>query len=391
MKSKLFYFAFLLCSIVSFSQTTFTVNDINYKVTSTAASNTVEVNGGSVSSALLNIPDEVVFESVTYAVTSIGDLAYDLTPVSTFFAPKLSEIGFFRGNLVDLQPRRNVFEYELNSALFTDHAKKLRIIALPPGTAMKYTGDGLPDFPDGTMISKTFYYIADERDLNSTKQIIETRVLLKRNGDWITGNYLWNADMTDAILTDEGHSVAVDYTDINGVAVSIGYKVPDNQGSCVECHQKRGSSDPDDIRKVTPIGPKLRNINKIVKGNNQLQNLIDMQWIVDISDPNVVTPLPDWKDKTLPLKNRTLAYIEVNCAHCHSPGGFCDQPFYDYDFSFGPGELAPGYTHKEVINHIRSNMSIIDNGKIYMPKLGTTVIDTEALDMIRAYSTSLGN
>src|SRR5690606_19599625 len=97
----------------------------------------------------------------------------------------------------NLQPTIYAFEYKLNTSLFTDYAHKQRLIALPAGTTMTFDGDGLPMFPDNTVIAKTFFYNIDDRDQSLGKIIIETRILIKINGVWETGDYRWNEDQTD--------------------------------------------------------------------------------------------------------------------------------------------------------------------------------------------------
>ena len=64
---------------------------------------------------------------------------------------------------------------------------------MPEGEAMQYNNNSLlPIFPDNTLISKTFYYYEDESNTDSNKIIIETRVLIKTEGTWKVGEYLWN-------------------------------------------------------------------------------------------------------------------------------------------------------------------------------------------------------
>jgi sirohydrochlorin ferrochelatase len=51
-----------------------------------------------------------------------------------------------------------VVPYDLNSALFTDYAFKLRAAYLPAGKQVGYKADGTLDFPIGSARFKTFYY-----------------------------------------------------------------------------------------------------------------------------------------------------------------------------------------------------------------------------------------
>ena len=55
-----------------------------------------------------------------------------------------------------------IFEYALNTTSFNDHAKRQRLIALLSGEQMISSGDGLPNLPDNTIISKTFYCNFDD-------------------------------------------------------------------------------------------------------------------------------------------------------------------------------------------------------------------------------------
>ena len=67
----------------------------------------------------------------------------------------------------------------LATPLFTDYAVKDRFILLPKGKAAKYTGSGLPEFPDSTIIIKNFAYNNEQHQ----KIMIETRMLVKNPSD----------------------------------------------------------------------------------------------------------------------------------------------------------------------------------------------------------------
>ena len=46
---------------------------------------------------------------------------------------KLSKYNFFEGKIADLKPGKNVYEYKLNNALFSDYSYKKRFIYFPEG------------------------------------------------------------------------------------------------------------------------------------------------------------------------------------------------------------------------------------------------------------------
>ena len=72
------------------------------------------------------------------------------------FPERLSEWHLLEQSDGKLTPNEGVTPYDLNSALFSDYAHKLRTIVLPPGTSIRY-GDDAFEFPVGTVITKTFY------------------------------------------------------------------------------------------------------------------------------------------------------------------------------------------------------------------------------------------
>ncbi|MBT4371628.1 MAG: hypothetical protein HOD10_02380, partial [Candidatus Marinimicrobia bacterium] len=45
--------------------------------------------------------------------------------------PKLSDYGFFLGNMADQNPASGVMPYDVSAKLFTDYALKSRFIVLP--------------------------------------------------------------------------------------------------------------------------------------------------------------------------------------------------------------------------------------------------------------------
>ncbi|WP_250434566.1 fibronectin type III domain-containing protein [Hanstruepera flava] len=289
------------------------------------------------------------------------------------FTTNLSDMYIYQGNMNDLNPSPYVFEYDLNTPLFTDYAHKQRLIALPPGTTMDYVDDGFPDFPDNTVITKSFYYLNDERDASQGKYIIETRVLIKIEGNWQLGNYKWNNDQTDAVLDDTSSHVLVDYIDANGTTQQVDYVIPSAQ-QCFDCHSNAGEE--------TPIGPKLRTMNF----NNQLQDFINAGHLGNLTDPSTVATLPDWSDDVnYTLEERARAYFDINCAHCHQDGGFCEFQ----------SQLRLTYETPFAESYIQERSSSIDNRMrnynegFSMPLIGTTMVHNEGYALIYEYLNSL--
>lgn len=305
----------------------------------------------------------------------------DMTPaqdpqVIAEFRPNLSELNLFTGNLGDLNMSSRVFEYQLNTPLFTDYAHKQRIIALPSGTSMTYVDDGFPVFPENTVIAKTFYYNNDETNLNLGKTIIETRILIKRNGTWELGNYKWNNDQTDATLDTDGGTRNVSWINANGASQTVNYEIP-NSADCFTCHSNAGEE--------TIIGPRLRTMNFNIDGVNQLQTFINQNLLIELSNPNNISSLPNWEDTSLSLEDRARAYLDINCAHCHIPGGFCENEStldLAYETSLQDSNII---VRKASINARISNYI----PQFSMPYIGTSTIHTEGVALLQAYLNTL--
>ncbi|MCF0075305.1 c-type cytochrome [Dyadobacter sp. CY261] len=288
--------------------------------------------------------------------------------------PRLSDYAIFNGNASDLVPNADYKLYELASTLFTDYAEKQRLIKVPAGKTIKAVNDGLPDFPDGTVIVKTFYYFHDKRDISKGKNIIETRLLIKKDNHWKVGVFKWNREQTDAILFTSGDYQSVNWIGLDGKANVISYRFPSN-ADCRTCHQ----SDDD----VVPIGPKIRNLNINVARNgvsvNQLTHLAD-EGVLNRVKPTWFSVLPDYHNTSLSVEHRARAYLEVNCAHCHSDGGFAGnrRPRFGYEYSL---------QSSNILAEKATMVQRMGNGQ--MPKLGNTVLDKEGTDLVIKYLNSL--
>jgi uncharacterized repeat protein (TIGR03806 family) len=288
----------------------------------------------------------------------------------------LSELNIYIGDLNELNISPRAFEYKLSTPLFTDYSHKQRIIALPENTSMEYDGDGLPIFPDNTVIAKTFFYNLDDRDLSLGRTIIETRILLKIDGEWETGDYKWNEAQTEAVLDQAGSQLPIEWIDANGTSNSITYKIPSN-ADCATCHNT--------YDRTKPIGPKLRTLNFEIDGVNQLEQFIANDQLTGVSSSASVRNLPNWEDSAVSLESRARAYMDINCAHCHIPGGHCEEEStlnLAYETSLTESNIV------ERNFSISYRISFVSEG-LSMPFIGTTILHTEGVELIQSYLDTL--
>lgn len=307
------------------------------------------------------------------------------------FKEKLSDYGFFTGPLKNLAPTNRLINYELATPLFSDYSVKDRFIYLPQGQHMKYVSDGLPEFPDSTIIIKNFAYI----NKNHEKVMIETRLLVKDPADqnWKVMAYLWNKEQTDAEKFIIGKKIPIELQDNQGQIITTNYQVP-NTNDCKSCHVNNS--------KLTPIGPKLRNLNFTRNGEtiDQLTQWASAGEITGLPPANKITRLPDFRDSVhFSLEERARAYLDVNCAHCHTKGGdaYNTGLFLEYEqhdpnalgimkspVSAGGGaggmnfDIVPGKASSSILAY---RMNSTEPGTA-MPELARTLIHKEGVDLV---------
>jgi len=310
-----------------------------------------------------------VFLFVTHSCTK-----EEVATISDNFPSKLSGMGVFQNQLSDLTPTGDYTFYELSTELFSDYSEKQRLIKLPPGEQLIKMDDGLPSFPDGTVLVKTFYYWKDKRTPALGKQIVETRFLRKENDDWKVAVYKWNEEQTEGFLLTSGFDEPFNWIDENGTAKVTTYHIP-STFECITCHISDG--------KFEPIGPKLYNLNTSVeRGGLDLNQLLYFQQngLINSFNISLVDNLPTYMDQSLSIEKRGRAYMEVNCSHCHAPGGFSDYLKLDLRFHTLIGETG-------IVDGKSKMIDQVSNGS--MPYLGTSILDDEGVQVIIDYVNSL--
>jgi uncharacterized repeat protein (TIGR03806 family) len=234
-------------------------------------------------------------------------------------APKetLSEYRFFTGALAKQVPQDGVMPYALNTPLFSDYAEKLRFVKIPVGQPVAYNSDNVLDFPVGTTLIKTFYYPVDARDAAKGRRLMETRLLLHEASGWKALEYIWNDEQTEAYLEVAGDTKPVAWIDAKGQSQSLVYSMP-NLNQCKGCHNKN--------EKMTPIGPSVRQLNGELNygetTENQLAHWQETGLLTSMPALETIPKLPKWNDATAgTIESRARAWLDINCAHCHSPSG----------------------------------------------------------------------
>jgi uncharacterized repeat protein (TIGR03806 family) len=314
----------------------------------------------------------------------------------------LSEYGFFQGNIADQKPIESIVPYTLNTPLFSDYAEKFRFIQLPKDSIVAYNANEVLDFPVGTTIIKTFYFPIDFRQPEKGRKLIETRLLIHEKTGWKALEYVWNEDQTDAFLEVAGEAKQINYVDVNGKKQIHSYSIP-NLNQCKGCHNRS--------EKMMPIGPSVRQLNGDYNygetTENQLVHWKKLNKINNLPEIKVCPKTPVWnKPETGSLDERTRAYLDINCAHCHNPSGPAMTSGLNLSVhetnetalginkspvAAGRGsgnrdfDIVKGQPDKSILTY---RMESTDSGEM-MPEVGRKLVHKEGVALVREWIKSL--
>lgn len=331
-------------------------------------------------------------------------------------------------HLLDVQDgsllwREDALPYDLNTPLFTDYAHKLRTVWVPQGTSADYREDQHFEFPVGTVFTKTFYYPTRDGELLRTNsyerdfdkrgldldnvQLIETRILVKRETGWEGLPYVWDERQTEARLKITGDIKALSLTEGRDTA-SFNYVVP-NKNECASCHASNHTN-----KEIVPIGPKARHLNKRYKHYKYGESDQLAAWrqagLLKNAPEHVVHAAPSaalWKAGASDnLAYRARSYLDINCGHCHNPVGPADTSglFLQLEeermrrlgvckppIAAGRGaeglsvSIYPGKPSKSIMV---SRMQTTDPAKM-MPELGRSLVHKEGVELVASWIASL--
>ncbi len=311
-------------------------------------------------------------------------------------APRLADYRLFT-DAGGRHPNAGLTPYALNTPLFSDYAEKQRFLYLPPGAKARYRPTGALDLPVGATLVKTFAYPADFRRPDEKVRYLETRLLIHKSSGWVALTYVWNAEQTNAVLKRAGARLDVAFTDTHGQARTVDYAVP-NQNQCKECHQLD--------KRLTPIGPKARNLNGDFPyadgAENQLAHWTRLGLLTGAPKPGAAPRTARWDDPDEPLDARARAYLDANCAHCHNPRAAASNSGLSLTLEEtrrtalgigkhpvaagrGSGDLSvgidPGHPDASILAY---RMASTEPG-VMMPELSRSITHEEGLALIRQW------
>jgi len=227
---------------------------------------------------------------------------------------RLSETGVFT-SLATLAPAAGLIEYDLNQPFWSDGASKRRFLALPDGTRIGFAATGAWSFPTGTLLVKHFELELTEGVPGSARRL-ETRLLVRTASGWQGFTYRWNPDGTDAVLLSGRETETISVSVPGGGTREQVYEYP-SRTDCLVCHNDAAGF---------ALGIATRQLNRDfaypAATDNQLRSLDHIGLFAGaIGAPAQYDAFAAADDAGRGLDERARAYLHVNCASCHRPGG----------------------------------------------------------------------
>lgn len=322
--------------------------------------------------------------------------AVQVPPEGEFF-DQLSEYGLAISGEHGFAPAQQLIKYEVTNSLFSDYSIKERYVYIPEGQSAHLRTDGHFEWPEGSILVKNFCY--GEEQVGEDR-IMETRLLIKGSADWRAISYQWDENYTDAKKSKLGDIVAMEINQ-GDEKLSFDYIIP-NKNQCKSCHNAN--------EKIEPIGFKLANLDRKIKldGNevSQVDHLVRQGIIKLNQEIDLPETMVAYSDSSADIQDRALAYLDLNCGHCHRPNGpgntsglylqynetrsnhlgICKPPVAAGKGAGGRSfDIQPGDAEQSILYY---RMLTQDPGEM-MPELGRSLVHKEGLKLIKEWIENL--
>lgn len=377
------------------------------------------------------------------------------------FPRNLSETGLLT-SVAGHRVHPGLMPYDVNAPLWSDGAYKERFLYLPSkpaevdgkGSAKPQASGRLIPFdltsddrgwnlPDGTIAVKSFALPvgvppsggAPAKAGTPTRHWIETRLLVKQQGEWVGYSYAWNDEQTEATLVEAAgldrkygsqtwhypsrtecmvcHSRAANYMlglttlqfnkshDYGGVQVNQ-LEVLEALGALkVNYPGERQAALKEELKR---LGKPESEINAELATAGATRGQREPKPSSLLTQPGEYYPkLVDPYDAKADLTARVKSYLHANCAQCHVEAGggnaqmqlswstpldkmkLVDVSPVHHKFDLAdPKLVAPGDPQRSILLH-----RISTRGRGQMPQLATNVVDQPAVELIREWIKSL--
>jgi uncharacterized repeat protein (TIGR03806 family) len=316
-------------------------------------------------------------------------LDYSTNLTGTPLPPTLAEAGAF-SDLNLLTPAAGVVPYDINVSFWSDGALKQRWFSLPNlNQTMEFNRDGKWSFPAGAVWIKHFE-LELTNGVPESRRRLETRLLVRSTNGLYGVTYRWDDTQTNAALVAEsGMDESFVIRDGSLTRTQV-WHYP-GRAECLNCHTEAGGG----ILGFT-TAQLNRDLNYGGIVTNQILALSQAGYFAtNVTGVYTMPALVPPTNQAVSLETRVRSFLAANCAQCHQPGGptvaTMDARFSTSTANAGliNGLLIDnrGNDQNRVIRPGSPALSVLlqrvsSRGSDQMPPLGTTVVDTNAVQLL---------
>jgi mono/diheme cytochrome c family protein len=314
------------------------------------------------------------------------------------FPTRLSQTGLF-ASVAAHRPHPAALPFEVAAPQWADGATMERFAALSGLERIEQkpqlNAGGAWTLPNGSVLVQTLSLDLAADSAKPARRRIETRLLVRQQGEWSGYSYRWNAEQTDAELVPAAGAAdefeVADPTEPGGRREQV-WRFP-ARTECLVCHSRAAGF-------VLGFSPLQLDRDRDYGGtiDNQLRTLEHIGVFKGKlparpdDRPRLVNPY----DAQAPREARVRSYLHVNCSTCHvlEGGGNArmelglttptaemrlinEVPLHDRFDITDARLVAPGSPERSVLYQ-----RISRRGTGQMPPLMSTEVDRKALDLI---------
>ncbi|MEP6662041.1 MAG: PQQ-dependent sugar dehydrogenase [Verrucomicrobiota bacterium] len=309
--------------------------------------------------------------------------------------PTLADTGSF-SNLTSLAPNPGIVPYEINVPFWSDNAQKTRWFSVPnTNLTLTFNRTGNWQFPTGTVWIKHFDLELTNGVPASAKRL-ETRLIVK-NSDGVYGvTYRWGNSLTNATLVpEEGLDESFVINDGGNLRTQV-WHYP-GRGECLSCHTPPAGY---------ALGFRTAQLNRDFDyggiTDNEIRALNHAGYFSgNVSNLNTLPVMAHATNTAFSTEYRVRSYLAANCAQCHLPGG---SALGNWDARISNPLSAANIVNGALVNNLgdANNRVIVPNdaahsvlltrisanGPLRMPPLASTLIDTQSVNLVKAWITN---
>ncbi len=235
------------------------------------------------------------------------------------FPTKLSETGLFE-SVASHKPHPAAIPFDVNTPQWADGATIERFVVLPGLERIEQkpqlNAGGSWSLPNGSVLVQTLSLDVVEAAGKPVRKRVETRLLVRQQGEWTGYSYRWNAEQTDGVLVRGSGDTQV--FEVPDPAEPGGRREQDwrfpSRTECMVCHSRalgfNAAFNPLQLDRDHKYGRIIDNQLRAFEHIGLFQGELPER---PADRPRLVNPYK----ANAALEARVKSYLHVNCSTCH--------------------------------------------------------------------------